>query len=214
MQGLMFSLALFTFVPAVRDGTVIVLENSNRFVEAYTKSEITHVAILLNEKDEPWVYEATPHEVRKLRLNAYYVELADFNRGRSESSRLRVRLYQPKQPYTEGETNNLRSYLDSQLGRRYSIKGYVRNKAAPGVHCAEMVSTSLSRTGRYEFAKAYAVSPSTLVGEIAASHDAPLDVTLPCCEATGTWCERSQAWWGGVLSWCGWFCWESLTFYP
>jgi hypothetical protein len=175
---------------------------------------VTHVALILNDGGQTWVYEATPGEVRRLVLDRYYRELADYNHGRHAEKQLRVRLYPPKVAYTDCEVAGLQTYLDTQLGRRYSIKGYVRKKPGDGIHCAELVSSALSSTGRGEFARTYGINPMTLVAQIAATHGPPQDVALPAHESEGTWCQRSRAWWAGLFAWCGWACWETCTFYP
>lgn len=213
----MYAIALWAMFVAgaadIRDGTVIVLENSNRVVEAYTKSDVTHVGMVLNADNQPYVYEATPKEVRRITLANYYRELGDFNRGRRETHKLRVRLYQPMVAYSEKEIALLKSYLESQVGRRYSVKGYVRHKPGDGIHCAELVSTALARSGRYTFDQVYSVSPHILVAQIIPFHDPPLDVALPTSEPVGSWCERSWNWWGGFFAWCGWAWWEARSFY-
>ena len=64
MHALAISCALFAVTSTVRDGTVIVLENSNAVVETYTGSEVTHVGLIVNEGGTVWVYEAAPAAVR------------------------------------------------------------------------------------------------------------------------------------------------------
>ena len=195
----------------VRDGTIIVLENSNPVVKVYTKSEINHVAMVLNVGGQPRVYEATPSEVRRLALSEYCAEIAELNRGRNADSRIRLRLYQPARAYSTSERGQLLAFYDAQLGRRYSIRGFVRNKPGDGIHCAELVSTALARTGRYQFPPSYSVSPAALVAQIRPTHDAPLDVTPIVHQTQDSWCQRSWVWWAGVFDWCGWACWETLT---
>jgi hypothetical protein len=212
MQTVSLCLALFAAHFDVRDGTVIALENGNRVVQYYTKSEVTQVALILNDGGKPWVYEATPHEVRKLMLADYYAELGEINRHRHTANQMRIRLYQPVRPYTDQQIIDVRAYLNRQLGRRYSVKSYVRDKPSDGVHCAELVSTALTHTGREQFARAYAVNPSVLVSRIAPHHDAPLEVDLPDLEPVDTWCRRSWNWWSGLYVWCGWACGETWRF--
>lgn len=203
---------LFVSTLQAPDGTVVVLENSNRVVKSYTQSEVTHVAILLNVERQPWVYEATPGEVRRVMWSRYVAELGAFNQGRREKSRLRLRLYQPMRPYSPDEVADLKNFLSSQLGRRYSVKGFVRNQEGDGVHCAQLVSTALTRTGRYEFDNTYCLSPGSLVTALRPSHARPVDVALASVEPGGSWCERSCNWWQGLFAWCGWAWWEVWSY--
>jgi hypothetical protein len=196
----------------VREGTIVVLENSNLAVETYTHSETTHVGMLIYTGAEWTVYEAAPKAVRKLSLENYYQELSRLNHHKFEPHRLRLRLYQPRQPYSAKELAAIRKFLDSQVGRRYSIKGIVRGKPGDGIHCADLVSTALLQTGRYRFDETHTVSPGSLVEQVQATHEKPIDVELPPYEKNGSWCERSRNWWGGMCSWCSWACWELCTF--
>lgn len=196
----------------VQDGTILVLENSNRVVKVYTRSEVTHVAMILNVGGKPTVYEANPSEVRRLPLSEYYAEVGRINRRRDEDERIRLRLYQPMQPYTAAELQQLGTFFESQVGRRYSIRGYVRRKPGDGIHCAELVSTALVRTGRYQFPPNYSVSPAALVAQITPTHQTPVEVPVPIPNLEGSWCERSWKWWGGAFSWCGWACQETWLF--
>jgi hypothetical protein len=212
MHAYSLLLALAIGTVEVREGTIVVLENSNFAVETYTKSETTHVGMLMYSEGELIVYEAAPKAVRKLKLDDYYQELSRLNRHKWEGHRLRLRLYPPKQPYSDKELAAIRAFLESQVGRRYSIKGYVRNKPNDGIHCADLVSTALVKTGRYRFDETYAVSPAALVEQVKATHDKPIDIDLPPYAKTGSWCTRSWSWWNGMCSWCSWACWETLTF--
>lgn len=196
----------------VGEGTLVVLENSNLAVETYTRSETTHVGMLLDCNGKLFVYEAAPKAVRKISLDDYFQELSRFNLHKWESQRLRLMLYQPKQPYTPQELTAIRAFLEEQVGRRYSIKGYVRKKPSDGIHCADLVSTALVKTGRYRFDQTYAVSPAALVEQVKATHEKPVEIDLPPYEKTGGWCERSWNWWGDLCTWCGWACWEMCTF--
>lgn len=196
----------------VREGTLVVLENSNVAVETYTHSETTHVGMLMSREGTLYVYEAAPKEVRRIRLEDYCQELSRFNLHKFEPQRLRLRLYQPKQPYNQQEIAAIRTFLDEQLGRRYSVKGYVRKKPNDGIHCADLVSTALVQSGRYRFDETYAVSPAALVEQVKATHERPIEIELPSYEKKGTWYERSSNWWSGMTTWCSWACWELFTF--
>lgn len=186
------------------DGTLVVLENSNYVVERVTHSEVTHIGIVIKRGVEPWIYEATPSVVRRLPLDRFLQEIASQNRGKDDEKQIRVRLYAPVRQYTPLELKKMTVFLESQVGRRYSLRGYVRHKPGDGIHCAELVSSALARTGRFQFDEAYAVSPVRLVDFVKPSHDRPIAAILPNAEVKGTWCERSSQWWIGCFSWCAW----------
>ena len=54
---------------------------------------------------------------------------------------------QPKKPLNEQHAADLKSYLDRQLDRRYSVRGIVRGKTGDGIHCAELASQALNVAG-------------------------------------------------------------------
>jgi hypothetical protein len=170
--------------------------------------------MIFNIANQPYVYEATPAAVRKLVLTEYCREIAEQNRGRATEQLVQLRLYSPARPYTEIERNRLRVYLESQIGRRYSVRGYVRDRSGDGIHCAEFVSTALVRTGRYQFPPSYSISPVSLVAQIKPTH--AMSVELPTGEhrSRESWCHRSWAWWSGAFTWCGWACREFCTMWP
>lgn len=212
MNTLPLLIALVASPLHVPEGTILVLENSNPIVEAYTDSEVTHVAMVLQDAGQAYVYEAAPKVVRRLPLGDYLAELSQFNDGRRKSNQLRVRLYEPNRPYSEAEIAELKDFFESQLGRRYSVKGIVRKRQGDGIHCAQLVSNALVASGRYDIDQSYAVSPGELVGKITDHHKAPAAVELPPHVKAGSWCQRSRNWWSGVFTWCSWACVETWTF--
>jgi hypothetical protein len=62
MYSIILATALLASCP---DGTLLFIEGGNRIVENETDSPYTHVAMIFNIDDEPWVYEAEPPRVRK-----------------------------------------------------------------------------------------------------------------------------------------------------
>src|SRR5262245_24059724 len=149
--------------PPPPDGTLLFLENCSSLVERATRGEIGHAALVFHDAGACWVYEATPAKVRRVTLADYYAELARLNARRDEDENIRTWLLVPKTPYTPAEIAKMRAYLDAQIGRRYSVRNYVRGKpgevhstkvgpvevqvsvessgkSAGGIHCAELTS--------------------------------------------------------------------------
>src|SRR5262245_34677787 len=114
--------------PSPPDGTLIFLENCNSIVELTTRGQIGHAALVFHDADTCWVYEATPAKVRRISLADYYAELARLNLRREANEKIRTWLLRPKSPYTAEEAARMREYLDAQIGRRYSVRNYVRGK--------------------------------------------------------------------------------------
>jgi hypothetical protein len=211
MNALLLAAALFFGANSVPDGTLLFLDNSNLFVELYTGSETTHVAVVLNERDAPWVYEATPHEVRKLTLDDYYAELGKLNQRRKESKKIRVQMLRPRAAYSAEEVAAMRGWLESQLGRRYSIKGYVRGKS-DGIHCAELAAHALCTSGALNLDRCQDECPTTLYEKSKSFSLPPAHITIDEPVEQPSWCERSWNDWRGFGRWCKWSSWEAWTF--
>jgi hypothetical protein len=192
------------------DGTLLFLENCNSVVELSTGGEIGHVALVFNDAEECWVYEATPGEVRRVPLNQYYAELARINRRRDDDDQVRIWAFQPTPAYSPREVSAMRSALDPQLGRRYSVRNYVRTKPGDGVHCAELTSLVLSASGRFTLENGAKIHPAALHAAIAASEHfgPPAEISL-APPAKEPWCARSWHRTTEWFTWCGWSCQEA-----
>lgn len=207
-------LLLAVLVPAavdIPDGSLLVLKDSNKPVTRWTGSDITHVAVIVEHDNRKWVYEATPAKVRRVSLLNYCAEIAELNTRRKKQTR--VLMLKPKQPYTTNQLEVMRKYMTTQIGRRYSIKGYVRDRQVDGIHCAHFASSALSSTGRFEFPEEhFAISPAEFFDHVKSQHKPPVAITIKPRVAEESWCSRSCRQWGAFLSWCNWACYETWTF--
>lgn len=198
---------------AFENGTLIFLENCNSVVEYSTRADIGHVAMVFRsdagEGAAVWIYEATPGEVRRVLLNEYYAELARINKRRDSDDQVRVWALRPKKPYSDDEVSRMREYLDEQVGRRYSIKNYVRKKPGDGIHCAELASNTLNRSGRFVFEQCHRIHPSALFAAMKSTHHSPVEVQIPTLTAKESWCVRANRRWSEWSNWCGWSCKEA-----
>ena len=194
------------------NGTLLFLENCNSVVEYSTRGEIGHVAMVFRnsaEEAEVWVYEATPGEVRRIRADEYYAELARINKRRDSDDQVRIWALRPKKPYSDDEVGQMREYLDEQVGRRYSIKNYVRKKPGDGIHCAELASSTLNQSGRFAFEQCHRIHPSALFAAVKPTHRSPLEVQIPALTVKESWCVRANRRWSEWSTWCGWSCKEA-----
>lgn len=192
------------------DGSLVVLHNSNKMVAGWTNSEVTHVALMFNIEGRSWVYEATPGKVRRVPMSNYREELRELNASRRQPTRMSV--LEPKRPYSQNEVADMKTYMNKQIGRRYSIKGIVRGKPSDGIHCAEFVATTLVRSGRFRATNVHALRPATIVQQAAPLHASPANVSITSRKSRESWCSRSWKQWDSVQAWCSWACYEALVF--
>ena len=210
MNTLILLATLVTAASPVETGSLIFLQNADKVVDTYTGTEIDHVAMVVQVDGKPWVYEATPPKVRRLTLPDYCKELAELNATRKAP--VRIWLMRPNESFTKKQSASMKSYLDSQIGRRYSIRGYVRDKEGDGIHCAEFTANMLTRTEKMRFTECYNENPSTLLKKVQPLYETKSEIVITAPAKQDSWCDRQWKWWGDFSSWCGWSSYETWTF--
>ncbi len=194
------------------DGTLIFLENCNSVVEYSTQGKIGHVALAFQDGGQTWIYEATPAKVRRVTAADYYAELARLNARRDADEKIRVWLLRPEVPYSIEEVVRMREFLDAQVGRRYSVENYVKGRPGDGIHCAELASATLSRSGRYRLEECHRINPQALYTAVLSTHEKPAEMAIPEPATKDTWCVRAQRRWSEAWTWCCWGCGEAWAF--
>jgi len=210
MNTLILFATLVTAGSPVETGSLIFLQNADKVVDTYTGTEIDHVAMVIQVDGKPWIYEATPPKVRRLALHDYYKEIVELNTNRKAP--VRIWLMRPTDSFTKQQSASMKSYLDSQIGRRYSIRGYVRDKEGDGIHCAEFTANMLTRTGKLRFTECYNENPSTLLNKVVPLYETRSEITITTPTTEKSWCDSQWKWWGDFSSWCGWSSYETWTF--
>ena len=183
--------------PELPDGSLIFLDHSNNIVERYTDAKTTHVAIVINDKDGAWVYEAQPPKVRKVKLSEFYDDIVRLKRKRKK---LRLWVYTPLEPYNDRQVKAMRDYLEQQVGRKYSIKSYLRGRELDGIHCSEMVSRALEKSQRFRIFNPARTSPGELLRRIKCSYTS-IEVYIPILPKGKI--KKGDIRYGGVPWLCG-----------
>jgi hypothetical protein len=191
------------------DGTLLFLENCSSVVEHTTHGKIGHVAIVFHDGQTPVIFEATPAKVRRVTLEEYTTELARLNQRKGKDEQIRAWVLEPKADYTADEVPKMKSYLETQLGRRYSVKNYVRGQEYDGIQCAELASSTLNQSGRYAFEDCFKINPQALYTAVLPTHAAPELLTIPPLAVQEPWSLRTQRRLSGWCTWCGWSCREA-----
>ncbi len=182
MNSFLIVAAMFMTTP-LEDGTLIYIEHGRRIVELGTDSIITHVAIIATDKDGVnWIYEAAPPRVRRISLSAYYKEITAINEKRTEKERKHMRMWimKPKVKFSSTQAKRLSVFLESQVGKRYSILSYlIKHPVKRGCHCAELVSHAFKRLGIIFGEKPCEENPQSVVKQVAKYYKRPVEVCLP-----------------------------------
>ncbi len=139
--------------PQVKNGSVIFFDSGpfTRIVVKTTNSTLTHAAIVLYENDQPWVYESVLPRVVRIPWNQY----------RSENEGKKWFLMEPRIPYSVAESDSMKKFADSQLDRRYMVRGWWLEREARGIFCSEYVGDILEKSGRI-ISDHYRESPGSL----------------------------------------------------
>ncbi|MFA5344753.1 MAG: YiiX/YebB-like N1pC/P60 family cysteine hydrolase [Candidatus Omnitrophota bacterium] len=148
----------------VRDGSIIFWQDGFlvKPIMKNTGSNIVHVAIVLYENDGPYVYEATWPRVRKMPLADYLQLLADKRFKHVPSKRgFRWFMMQPREEYTPKQLESMKQYARSQLGRRYMMRGWWKNKEVRGIMCSQFVGNCIEKSGKIKSAN-FKESPVSL----------------------------------------------------
>lgn len=203
------------------DGSLLFSQNSKKVVQRHTDSSITHVAIVMHENGQCLVYEAAPPIVRRLHITRYYKEIGLLNQSlNADEDEVRVWLLPPSKPYSPEQVGAMKSYLNAQLGRRYSIKNYVREKTGDGIHCAELAGNTITQSGRHNIAASYSDNPATLLKVVTPAYRDAYEVLITVhaddeesrAEADKSWCDRAWDKWHSFRRFCAWSCYETWTF--
>mgnify|MGYP003765838847 CR=1 FL=1 len=122
----------------IPDGSLLFVEGGSNAVMTHTNSPYSHVALIFNIDEEPWVYEAVKPVVRKIKLSDYIREIEAENKKRKKLMKLWI-----KKPKVKINTTTMLKYLNDQLGRKYSIGSYITGDPQDKIHCGELTARAL-----------------------------------------------------------------------
>ncbi len=142
-----------TLQPIPKNGSVIFFDSGpfTRIVVKTTDSTLTHTAIVLYEDDQPWVYESAIPRVVRIPWDQYL----------SQNSGKKWFVMEPCVPYSVAESNAMKEFADSQLDRRYMVRGWWMEREVRGIFCSEYVGDILEKSGRI-ISDHYRESPGSL----------------------------------------------------
>lgn len=139
--------------PQVQTGTLLFSEGDCLAVKVFTGSPYTHVAAVVEDDGEAWVYDSQNGVgVRKLTLAEYLAA--------TRPDELHV--LRPAEPFSDAEAKRFRSHLEQELGRPYSVKHHLTGRRCDGLHCAEYMTDSLAAAGLVKARRPPRVSPASL----------------------------------------------------
>lgn len=170
----------------VDTGTLIFSQGDCLAVRMFTKSPYTHVAAVVIEDGQPYVYDSMNGVgVRRLSLDEYC---------QSECPNT-LHIYRPRSAFSNRRSELFAEHLNSELGRPYGVKHHLTGDRAVGIHCAEYVMDAFAACRMMKADRPAKVSPDSLRQgvENAGLYRKVLvmEVSQPIQEETGdNWCEQ------------------------
>lgn len=153
MQTMLLATLLGLIAPTPTEGTLLFFKpngtNSltSSAIENQTGSRLTHVAIVLFDNGTPYVYEATtPGGVQRTPYDVFYNKFQT-RRTLRPLMDLQMLVVFPGQPYNQTQLIKMKKYANAQLGRPYSVQGYLNDKKVVGMQCAQYVGNILQEAG-------------------------------------------------------------------
>lgn len=192
-------------------GTLIFVENSSNVVESYTDSSYTHVTIVvMDDGYTPWVYDAAPPVIRRVKLVDWLAEMAKRNEGWDSPAVISI----VHRPYSPEEMDKIQTYLVEQEGRPYSLRSYLRSRPGSGIHCSEMCAGAFEAAGHQLSTPNFSISPGELRELVRSTHVQQGEklVAYSRREHRRSTCRRWIDWWRSRETLYSWYYWESLKF--
>lgn len=169
-------------------GSLIFSQGDCLAVKLFSGSPYTHVGVVVRQAGQHWVYDSMSGVgVRKTPLEEYVLLQTPCT----------LHVIHPQKPFDVDETAALADYLESQLGRHYSVKHHLTGCEAEGIHCAEYAVSGFMAANRLKADRPAKVSPGSLlvgVQEAGQARDGGTFLLSPApiaVEARGWW---SQLW--------------------
>ncbi len=134
-------------------GALIFSQGDCLAVRMFTKSPYTHVAAVVMEDGQPYVYDSMNGVgVRKLPLDEYC---------QSECPNT-LHIYKPVSKFSNRRGQLFVEHLEGEVGRAYGVKHHLTGHRAKGIHCAEYVMDALAACRLMKADQPAKVSPDSL----------------------------------------------------
>jgi len=137
----------------MRTGSLIFSKGECLAVKIYTLSSYTHVATVVVEEGEVYVYDSSNGNGVRRHLLAGYLE--------SQGDEV-LHIAHPAARFTSAQARVFTEHLEAQLGRPYAIKHYVTGGRSEGLHCSEYVTDALITCNIMTARQPSRVSPASL----------------------------------------------------
>lgn len=157
------------------DGSVIFIKYNGkegkvaREIEKATGDNLVHAAIVLYINNIPYVYESRMSGGVQRNTLSVFLDRTLKRQTDHPQMGLTWQIVPPDRPYSIQELQRMKAYADSQLGRRYMVRGYWKEREVRGVHCSQYVGNIVAQSGRI-ISDDYKESPKSLYDKMMKTH--------------------------------------------
>lgn len=145
--------AAASLVEELQTGTLLFSEGDCLAVKAFTASPYTHVAAIVVEDNQAFVFDSQNGVgVRKLHFEEYL----------AVTRPAELHVLQPKHTFDEEQAEAFHSHLQKEVGRPYAISHHLTGQRCEGLHCAEYATDALMTASLISAKRPPRVSPHTL----------------------------------------------------
>lgn len=155
-------------------GTLLFSKGDCLAVKVYTSSPFTHVAAVVRDGNETYVYDACNGDGVRRQTLAEYVANARPDR---------MEVVRPHRKFSPRRTKTFQDRLDEEIGRPYGVMHHLTGERAEGIHCSEYVTDALVECRLLSAESPPRVSPASLrqgvTGSAMYAHVLTLEVAPP-----------------------------------
>jgi hypothetical protein len=191
----------------VDTGTLLLTRGDCLAIRVATRSAYTHVAAVVLENGQPFVYDS---------MNGSGVRRSTLVNYLATHQPETIDVVRPTQPFSPVRAGQFRLALAEQLGRPYAIVHHVTGRRSSGLHCSEYVTDALVACEVLNARRPARVTPGSLADGLIAGgvyeQTRTIRFATPEPSATGdNWCEElwfdttrcTRTTWKNL---CDWFC--------
>jgi hypothetical protein len=138
----------------LQTGSLLFSRGDCLAVKVFSQSSYTHVAGVIACGDDFVVYDSMNGVgIRKMGLS-------DYLRQQTPNT---IHVVHPKDPFTMEKRDAYERHLESQLGRKYSVKHHLTGQRCDGLHCSEYMTDALMAAELISAQQPSRVSPGSLL---------------------------------------------------
>ncbi len=180
----------------LQTGSLIFSQGDCLAVKVFSQSRYTHVGGVVVNGNDVTVYDS---------MNGVGVRKSTLEEYLRLQTPCDIRVVNPARRFSADQASAYQAHLESQLGRKYSIKHHLTGQRAEGVHCSEYQTEALMAAQVIQASQPSRVSPGSLLQGLEQAHlctaggEYCLKAVAAAAPEGSTWCQRA---WHSTVNCC------------